>query len=97
MLQPRLPVSLDWNRTLFHIAVPPVDHPWCVCANSNRRRCAGSNLVSESPEFAEKHTPLFVGSAITRWYKSTTPLATECPTFLPSAPTLPTIRPASFA
>ena len=26
MLQPRLPVSLDWNGTLFHIAVPPVDH-----------------------------------------------------------------------
>jgi hypothetical protein len=33
-----------------------------------------------------------VGSAITRWYKSTSPLDKECPTVLPSAPTLTTIH-----
>jgi hypothetical protein len=49
------------------------------------------NLVSESPKAVEKLTPLFVGSAITHWYKSTSPLDKECQTFLPSAPTLPTI------
>jgi hypothetical protein len=32
-----------------------------------------------------KHTPLFVGSAITRWYKATSPLEKECSTFLPAA------------
>jgi len=31
-------------------------------------------LVPESQVFAAKLTPLFVGSAITHWYKSTTPL-----------------------
>src|ERR1700751_439082 len=40
----------------------------------------------------DKLTPLFVGSATTRWYKATSPLEKECPTFLPAAPTLPTIR-----
>jgi hypothetical protein len=40
-----------------------------------------TNLVSESPEFAEKPTPLFAGSAITRWDKSISPLDKECPTF----------------
>ena len=45
----------------------------------------------------EKLTPLLVSPAITRWYRSPSPLEKECPTFRPSAPTLPTIRPASFA
>ena len=45
-------------------------------------------LVSRT---VENFTPLFVGSAITRWYKSPSPLDKERPTFPPSAPTLPTI------
>src|SRR5580692_6860393 len=36
-----------------------------------------------------------VDSAITRWYKSASPLDKECPTSQPSG-TLPTIRPASL-
>jgi hypothetical protein len=68
------------------------------CARTATDRDAPApNMVSESPQLAEKLTPLFVESAITRWYKATSPLDKECPTFLPSAPTLPTIRPASFA
>jgi hypothetical protein len=34
-----------------------------------------------------------LGYAITLWYDSATPLQKEYPTFLPSAPTLPMIRP----
>jgi hypothetical protein len=46
--------------------------------------------------FTVKFTPLSVESSITPKRESTTALAQECPTSLPSAPTRPTIPPASF-
>ena len=94
MLQPRLPGEPRRKADAFDVAVPPVHPPLSASAQT----ATGHDvLVSESQEFAEKLTPPFVGSAIARWYKATSPLEKEYPTFLPSAPTLPTIRPASFA
>ena len=88
------PVSLDGKRMLLTSLFLQYTHPLSASAQT----ATGHDvLVSESQEFAEKLTPPFVGSAIARWYKATSPLEKECPTFLPSAPTLPTIRPASFA
>jgi hypothetical protein len=40
-----------------------------------------SASASKSAVFGENLTPLSVGSAILPWYKSTTPLEKECPTF----------------
>jgi hypothetical protein len=45
---------------------------------TNILRCAGEHGCAE---FVERLRPLFVGFAIAPWYKSTTPLEKECPTF----------------
>jgi hypothetical protein len=84
MLQPTTSREPRLNPTLLTSLFLQSTTLECLCTNSYRPRFSGPNLLSESPEFAEKLTPLFVGSAITPWYKSTSLLDNECPTFLPT-------------